>query len=118
MKTRTNESTPVASLVGVFKSANWYEREAYDLLGVLFSGHPDLRRILLPNNWPNHPLRKDIPRGGEPVPFSMTWEDEEFESFGKQIIEAKSVPPVPPLRSSSPTRLTLAACAVTGSTWT
>ena len=70
-------------------------------MGVKFDGHPDLRRILLPNNWPNHPLRKDVPRGGEPVPFSMTWEDEEFASFGKQIIEAKAVPQVPPKQADA-----------------
>jgi NADH dehydrogenase I D subunit len=90
------DNPAVPTLTGLWPGANWFEREVYDLMGVKFEGHPDLRRILMPANWPNHPLRKDVPRGGEPVPFSMTWEDEEFESFGKQILEAKSLPPVPP----------------------
>jgi NADH dehydrogenase I D subunit len=94
-----NPSLP--TLTGLWAGANWCEREVYDLLGVKFDGHPDLRRILMPLNWPNYPLRKDVPRGGEPVPFSMTWEDEEFESFGKQILEAKSLPPVPPKQADT-----------------
>lgn len=95
------DSPAVPSLTAVWPGANWPEREVYDLMGVRFEGHPDLRRILMPHSWPNHPLRKDLPRGGETVPFSMTWEDEEFESFGQQIIEAKSVPTVPPKQSDS-----------------
>jgi NADH-quinone oxidoreductase subunit C/D len=95
------DSPAVPSLNALWAGTNWPEREVYDLMGVKFDGHPDLRRILMPLNWPNHPLRKDIPRGGEPVPFSMTWEDEEFESFGKQIIEARSVPPVPPKQADT-----------------
>ena len=89
------------SVTGLWAGANWPEREVYDLMGIKFDGHPDLRRILMPDNWPNHPLRKDVPRGGEPVPFSMTWEDEEFQSFGKQILEAKSVPQVPPKQADA-----------------
>jgi NADH dehydrogenase I D subunit len=94
-----NPSLP--TLTGLWAGANWCEREVYDLMGIKFDGHPDLRRILMPLNWPNYPLRKDVPRGGEPVPFSMTWEDEEFESFGKQILEAKSLPPVPPKQADT-----------------
>ena len=86
----------VPSLTPLWPGADWPEREIYDLMGIRFEGHPDLRRIMMPHDWPNHPLRKDIPRGGETVPFSMTWEDEEFESFGQQIIEARAVPQVPP----------------------
>ena len=95
------DSPVLPSLTGLWTGANWPEREVYDLMGVKFDGHPDLRRILLPFNWPNHPLRKEIPRGGETVPFSMTWEDEEFASFGKQIVEAKAVPQVPPKQADA-----------------
>jgi len=91
----------VPTLTGVWPGANWFEREVYDLMGVRFDGHPDLRRILLPADWPNHPLRKDVPRGGEPVPFSMTWEDEEFRSFGTQILEPKAVQTVPPKQADT-----------------
>jgi NADH-quinone oxidoreductase subunit C len=54
---RDNPHTP--SVASVWPTANWHEREAYDLLGILYDGHPDLRRILLPEDWQGHPLRKD-----------------------------------------------------------
>jgi NADH dehydrogenase I D subunit len=95
------DSPVVPTLTGVWVGANWFEREIYDLMGIRFEGHPDLRRIMMPLDWPNHPLRKDVPRGGEPVPFSMTWEDEEFSSFGKQILEAKAVQQVPPKQADA-----------------
>jgi NADH-quinone oxidoreductase subunit C len=50
----------VVSVAGVWSHAEWQEREAYDLLGVVFQGHPDLRRLLMPEDWPGHPLRKDF----------------------------------------------------------
>ncbi|HKZ01532.1 MAG TPA: NADH-quinone oxidoreductase subunit C [Pyrinomonadaceae bacterium] len=57
----------VPSVTSVWRTANWHERETYDLLGVIFDGHPDLRRILLPDDWQGHALRKDFPlRGYEP----------------------------------------------------
>lgn len=60
----------VDSLVGVWPTANWFEREVYDLMGVRFNGHPDLARILMPEDWDGHPLRRDYPIGGEEVIFS------------------------------------------------
>jgi NADH-quinone oxidoreductase subunit C len=59
LKVGVGEDEKVPSLVSVWKGADWHEREAYDLLGISFSGHPDLRRILLPDEWKGHPLRKD-----------------------------------------------------------
>ena len=64
VKVRTDESTPVPSAIDVFPAANWYEREAFDMYGVLFSGHPDLRRILTDYGFEGYPLRKDFPLSG------------------------------------------------------
>jgi len=63
------EDPQVPSLSGVFAGANFFEREAYDLFGIRFAGHPDLTRILLPDEWEGHPLRKDTPVGAVPVQF-------------------------------------------------
>lgn len=60
IKVRVPRSDPrVPSVVSVWSTTNWHEREAYDLMGIFFEGHPDLRRILLPEGWEGHPLRKD-----------------------------------------------------------
>jgi NADH-quinone oxidoreductase subunit C len=64
VKIETDEATPVASVIEVFPSADWYEREAYDLYGVVFAGHPDMRRILTDYGFEGHPLRKDFPLTG------------------------------------------------------
>jgi NADH-quinone oxidoreductase subunit C len=64
VKTQTDEETPVASLTGLFPGADWFERETYDLFGVVFSGHPDLRRIMTDYGFDGHPLRKDFPMTG------------------------------------------------------
>ena len=64
LKVRTDDETPVPSITPVFPGADWFEREAYDFFGILFSGHPDLRRILTDYGFDGHPLRKDFPTTG------------------------------------------------------
>ena len=60
----------VDSVTSVWPTADWHERETYDMFGVRFRGHPDLARILMPLDWEGHPLRRDYPVGGEEVQFS------------------------------------------------
>ena len=64
VKVETDEATPVPSVIGVFPTAGWFEREAWDMYGILFSDHPDLRRILTDYGFEGHPLRKDFPVTG------------------------------------------------------
>jgi NADH-quinone oxidoreductase subunit C len=59
----------IPSLVEVWAGTNWHEREAYDMFGIIFDGHPALTRILMPDDWPGHPQRKDYPLGGIPVEY-------------------------------------------------
>ena len=65
LKVELDRASPVVDTVeGVWKTANWFEREVYDLFGVTFTGHPDLRRLMLPDDWVGHPLRKDYQEAG------------------------------------------------------
>lgn len=74
LKVETDERTPVPSLTGVYPAANWFEREVWDLFGVYFSGHPDLRRLLTDYGFEGHPLRKDFPMTGF---VEVRWDDEQ-----------------------------------------
>jgi NADH-quinone oxidoreductase subunit C len=74
VKVETDEATAVPSIIDVFPGANWYERETYDLYGVLFTGHPDLRRLLTDYGFQGHPLRKDFPLTGF---VEVRWDDEQ-----------------------------------------
>lgn len=95
VKLETDETTPVASVAGLFSVANWFEREAYDMFGILFSGHPDLRRLLTDYGFQGHPMRKDFPLTGyvevryddeqkrviyEPVELTQEFRSFDFES--------------------------------------
>jgi NADH-quinone oxidoreductase subunit C len=73
IKVQTDESTPVPSAASVYSAATWFERETYDLYGVWFSDHPDLRRILTDYGFEGHPLRKDFPLTGF---VEVRWDDE------------------------------------------
>ena len=99
VKIETDEDTPVTSAVDVFPAANWYEREAYDMYGILFSGHPDLRRLLTDYGFNGFPLRKDFPLPGyvevryddeqkrvvyEPVKLTQEFRRFDFESPWEQ----------------------------------
>jgi NADH-quinone oxidoreductase subunit C len=73
VKVMTDENTPVPSICGVFSGANWFEREAYDMYGILFTGHPELRRLLTDYGFEGYPLRKDFPLTGF---VEVRWDDE------------------------------------------
>ncbi len=95
VKVRTDEATPVPSAVEIYSAANWYEREAFDMYGILFSDHPDLRRLLTDYGFQGHPLRKEFPLTGhvevryddslkrvvyEPVKLTQEYRSFDFES--------------------------------------
>src|SRR5436309_1241541 len=70
VKVYLDEGEPVSGVVSVWPTADWHEREAWDMMGIPVEGHPNLSRILMEDDWEGHPLRKDYPIGGEPVRFS------------------------------------------------
>jgi len=70
LQTWLDEGEAVATVIGVWPTADFHEREAFDMMGIGIDGHPNLKRILLDDDWDGHPLRKDYPLGGEPVRFS------------------------------------------------
>jgi NADH-quinone oxidoreductase subunit C len=95
VKVETDEATPVPSVTGVFGSANWYEREVWDMYGIYFADHPDLRRLLTDYGFEGHPMRKDFPQTGyvevrydeeqkrvvyEPVQLRQDWRSFDFLS--------------------------------------
>jgi NADH-quinone oxidoreductase subunit C len=65
----------VPSIVSIYPNANWHEREVFDMFGVRFTDHPDMRRILMPYDWEGHPLRKDYPLGYEEVQFTFNYDE-------------------------------------------
>jgi len=65
-----DDGEPVPSVVEIWPTADWHEREAWDMMGIAVDGHPNLVRLLMEDDWEGHPLRKDYPLGGEPVRFS------------------------------------------------
>jgi NADH dehydrogenase I D subunit len=95
------------SVTSIWPTANWHEREVYDLMGIEFAGHPWLRRILMPDNWVGHPLRKDYPLGGEPVYFTSDRDNPRFSHLGRQIMEGPSYPSELPEGVDSETHLVI-----------
>ncbi|WP_279479626.1 NADH-quinone oxidoreductase subunit C [Aureimonas sp. SK2] len=85
VKVATGEDEPVPSITGVFPGADWFEREAYDLYGILFTGHPDLRRILTDYGFEGHPLRKDFPLTG----FVEVHYDEQLKQVVYEPVELR-----------------------------
>lgn len=83
VKTYTDELTPIASATGVFAGADWYEREVWDMFGVFFTGHPDLRRILTDYGFEGHPFRKDFPLTG----YTELRYDDELKRIVSEPIE-------------------------------
>jgi NADH-quinone oxidoreductase subunit C len=108
LKVETDRAKPVVSTVeGVWKTANWFEREVYDLFGVDFPGHPDLRRIMLPDDWIGHPLRKDYQEAGGYHGISNVRENplvelKRLDDQKRAEAAAKAAPPPPPAPPAPP----------------
>ena len=82
VKARVSTEDPhIESVIDLFPGADYPEREVYDMFGVVFDGHPDLRRILMPEDYEGHPQRRDFPVGGEPVLFTYN----EEQNYGKYM---------------------------------
>ena len=114
VKTYTDELTPIESTCSIFAAANWYEREIWDMFGVFFTNHPDLRRILTDYGFQGHPLRKDFPLSGyieyryddelqrvvqEPVELAQEYRKfdlaapwEQFPNFRETLPAAEEIP--------------------------
>ena len=107
LKTSINENESIDSIIQIFKASDWYERECYDLFGIKFNNHPDLRRIMTDYNFEGHPLRKDFPLTGhnevrysednkkviyEPVKLEQNYRNFDFESpwDGTEYIKKQS----------------------------
>ncbi|MBF0565918.1 MAG: NADH-quinone oxidoreductase subunit C [Nitrospirae bacterium] len=81
LNVQVSENSPtIASVTAVYSGANWHERECYDMFGIVFDNHPDLRRILLPEDWEGYPLRKDYPTAGT---------EEEWRGFKEVLLKAE-----------------------------
>ena len=78
LKTAINENDSIDSIIQIFKSSDWYERECYDLFGIKFKNHPDLRRIMTDYNFEGHPLRKDFPLTGHT--------EVRYDDFEKKVV--------------------------------
>jgi NADH-quinone oxidoreductase subunit C len=92
LKVRVGEEQPrVPTVCGVWPTANWHEREAYDFYGITFDGHPDMTRILLPDDWVGWPLRKDSPLGYEEVAFTHNTPGRTVPSPGLKKLAPKKV---------------------------
>lgn len=85
----THSDTTLNSITSVYPSADWYEREVYDMFGITFNNHHDMRRILMPEGWKGHPLRKDYPLGGEDVAFTSN-KDEIEEQKLPYVIQGRT----------------------------
>ncbi len=108
LKVEADRAAPsVPTVEGVWKTANWFEREVYDLFGVDFPGHPDLRRIMLPDDWMGHPLRKDYQEAGgwhgiSNVRETPLVELKRLDDARKAEVAANAPPPPPPPPAAAP----------------